>query len=174
MHPDVDEQRLRALRMSYQIARNEPDFVKGVPVGWNGPTAGPTAAEKQQRILSREQKLQRILDNAANLGYPENLVKAKPEDWRMVEEGAERLPPNTFQFPADEHILSEWRLLSGRAHGLIWPLHYVPEPPTQAADPPFVTAPIAMSLDRFLGCVFNALAMLNCAVDYYSDLIKKP
>lgn len=52
MHLDVDERRLRALRMSYQIARNELNFVKGVPVGWNGPTAGPTAAEKQQRVLS--------------------------------------------------------------------------------------------------------------------------
>ena len=174
MHPNVDERRLRALRMSYQIAKNDLNFVKGVPVDWNGVNAGPTLAGKQQWQLSREQKLQRVLDNGTNLGFTENQVKAKPEDWRMVEEGAKRLPPNTFRCPADAHIMSEWRLLSGRAHGLVWPLHYVPEPPTRVADPRFVTAPVAMSLDRMLGHVHNALTMVNCAVDHFADLIKAP
>ena len=60
MHPNVDERRLRALPMSYQIAKNDLNFVKGVPVDWNGVNAGPTLAGKQQWQLSREQKLQRV------------------------------------------------------------------------------------------------------------------
>jgi len=72
----------------------------------------------------------------------------------------------------DEHIVSEWRLLSGRAHGLIWPLHYLPDPPPESSDPRFVTAPIAMWFGRMLGSVHNALVMVNCAVDYYTDMVK--
>lgn len=161
MHPNVDERRLRALRMSYQIAKNELNFVKGVPVDWNGVNAGPTLARKQHWQLSREQKLQRVLDNGTNLGYTEKQVKKRPEDSLMVEEGAKRLPPNTFHCPPDEHMLSDWRLLSGRAHGLVWPLRYIPEPPK-------------LSLDRLLGHVHNALTLLNCAVDYYTDMVKAP
>ncbi len=174
MDPNVHQRRLRALRMSYQIAKNELNFVKGVPVDWNGVGAGPTVVEKQQKQLSREQKLQRVIDNGTALGLSERDVKDKPNDTTMVEEGAKRLPPGTFQCPPEEHILTEWRLLSGRAHGLIWPVHYSDNAPVQAADPRFVTAPVAMSLDRMLGSAHNALVMVNCAVDHFADLIKAP
>ena len=115
-----------------------------------------------------------MLDIGTKLGYNENQLRAFPRDWQMVEDGAKRLPPNTFHCPADEHILTEWRLLSGRAHGHIWPVHYSDSKPVQSDDPRFVTAPIAMSLDRMLGSVHNALTMVNCAVDHFVDLIKAP
>ena len=115
------------------------------------------------------------LDNGLHLGFTEQRVKDKPSDTIMVEEGAKRLPPGTFQCSAHEHILTEWRLLSGRAHGYIWPMHYSDVPPVQSKkDPRFIEVPIAMSLDRMLGHVHNATTKINCAVDHFTDLIKAP
>lgn len=120
-------------------------------------------------MTSREQKLQRVIDNDLRLGFTERQVKEKPNDTTMVGEGAKRLPPSIFQFSADKHVVAEWRLLSGRAHGNIWPVHYSDTRPVQSADPRFVTAPVAMSLDRMLGSVHTALTMVNCAVDHFSE-----
>ncbi|WBP94906.1 hypothetical protein O6072_02630 [Mycolicibacterium neoaurum] len=174
MDPDVTVRRLRALRMSYQIAKAELTFVRGVPENWNGPAAGPTAEQKLDRVRSREKKLQRVVDNAIRLGFSEREVRDKPTDTMMVEESAKRLPPGSFHCAADEHLLTEWRLLSGRAHGLIWPIHYSDATVVRSSDARFITAPIAMSLDRMLGSVHNAITLINCAVDHYSELIKAP
>jgi hypothetical protein len=173
MHPDVKERRLRALRMSYQIASNELKFVEGMPVNWTR-NKGPSAAVKQSLTSTRQQKTQRVLENGSSLGFTENVLRAHPKDWQMVEDGAKRLPPSTFHCPPEEHILTEWRLLSGRAHGNIWPVHYSDTPPVKSSDPRFVTASVAMSLDRMLGSAHTALTMVNCAVDCFGDLIKAP
>jgi hypothetical protein len=53
---------------------------------------------------SRQQKVQRVLDNGKKLGFGENQFRAFPKDWQMVKDGAKRLPPGTFQ------------LSGGRAH----------------------------------------------------------
>ncbi len=164
---DQDERRLRALQLARAQCLAEREHVENIAPGFrvqNGPTLGPFIESRKKRVTD-------VMSDGVALGYDETQVKAKPKDSKMVRAGGDRIPAEYL--PGGDpgaHVLSEWRLLSARAHGFQWPIKYGADEQPHAADPRFVTMDIAVSLDRILGSIRIALIAARVALDRYAAL----
>ncbi|GCE37973.1 hypothetical protein Rhow_000857 [Rhodococcus wratislaviensis] len=163
MDPDTNERRLRALRSSHEDIRNEINYLDE----FDHAAAGADPDEARAYIESRIAKKQRLLANGVTLGFEDSQVKQKESDFNMVTYAKSRLPNH------GSDLTSEWRLLSGRAHGLNWPTTFGESKPDDT-DPRFVVRPIGLTLDRILGSVFIATTVTKAALETYAGLAGHP
>lgn len=164
---DQDERRLRGLQLARAQCLAEREHVENIAPGFlvqGGPPVGPFVESRRQRVA-------KVIEDGAALGFGEAMVKAKPKDKTMVKLGGDRIPPDLL--PGGDpgaHVLSEWRLLSARAHGFQWPIKYGADEQPHADDPRFVTMNVAVSPDRILGSIRIALIAGRVALDRYAEL----
>lgn len=164
---DQEERRLRGLQLARAQCLADREHVEDVAPGFRVQGAPPLGAF----IASRRKRIEDVFEDGAKLGFDEAAVKRKPKDKTMVKLGGDRIPE--AYLPGGDpgaHTLSEWRLLSARAHGFQWPIRYGSDEQPNPDDPRFVTLNIALSPDRMLGSIRVALIAARVALDRYAAL----
>ena len=161
---DVLTRRTRALQLARAQCRAELNFVKGYPSRGDRPAADHFTKMRKMRETG-------VLADGVRLGIDEKVVKAKPPDGEIVGAGAARIPDSLLGGrPSAATVLSEWRLLSGWAHGFLWQVRYTSDPEPRAEGQRFETFKIAMSLDRYLGSIRIAFTAVRVAMDRFALL----
>ncbi|WP_433629132.1 hypothetical protein [Nocardia sp. CA-120079] len=171
MDDDPNQRRLRALQIAYAQAEAESLHVRDIAPGWRQPGETGIGAF----IDSRAERRQRVVADGEQLGFSEKQIKSKPKDQDIVRRGGDRLPDGwLFDNSPGAYVISEWRLLSGRAHGFQWPIKLGSIPIANSARPDFETYDVAWSLDRALGSVRVALRVARYAMDRWAFLAGMP
>ncbi len=166
---DRDERRKRGLQLARAQCDADREHAEDLAPGFRPPGAPPLGPF----IESRKDRVTRVLEDGRILGFDEKTIKAKPRDKSIVKAGGDRIPASYL--PGGDpgaHVLSEWRLLSARAHGFQWPIRYSSEEQPHPNDPRFVTLDVAVSLDRLLGSIRVALIAVRIALDRYAYLAR--
>jgi hypothetical protein len=164
---DDDERtrRTRALQLARIQCLAERTHIEGIPPEWRSEYL------TDQFIETRRLREDAVLADAQWLGIAESAVKNKPRDSVIVRGGADRIPDAALAGrPSGPYVLAEWRLLSGWAHGFLWPVRYTspPDPPVRGQR--FESYKVAMSLDRYLGSVKVGFVAARVAMDRYAAL----
>ncbi|MGW5514191.1 hypothetical protein [Nocardia africana] len=170
MDDDESERRIRALKIAYTQAEAESLHVRDIAPSWRHPDAKGIGAFME----SRERRKQGIIEDGARLGFTEKEIKHKPKDQDIVRGGASRLPVGWLGDNPGASVISEWRLLSGRAHGFQWSIKYSSEPVGDGDREGFATYDLGWSLDRALGSVRVALRVLRFGLDRWAELAGLP
>jgi hypothetical protein len=164
---DDEEQtrRTRALQLARVQCLAERTHVEGIPREWRSEYL------TDQFVETRRLREDAVLADAQRLGIAESVVKNKPPDYVIVREGAGHIPDAALAGrPSAPYVLAEWRLLSGWAHGFLWPVRYTSPPGPPVEGQRFESYKVAMSLDRYLGSVKVGFVAARVAMDRYAAL----
>jgi len=143
----------------------EREFVKGLAPDWYS-----SNVEIGELIASRTQRVADVVSDGAYLGIDESTISKKPKDSKIVRAGADRIPAAVLAgHQPGAYVVSEWRLLSGRAHGFHWPAKYANDA-RHCENDRFVTYDVSIPLDRFLGSIRVAMIAARVAMDRYAVL----
>lgn len=168
LHPDTTERRLRALQIAHENLRNEINYLEG----YDTASAGNLEYDQGDLlayVARRRLKKSDLIQNGFDLGYEEKDIKQFAGDYRIVEAVSKSMPIGAeHRYDVPTRLLSEWRLLSGRAHGLPWPTIFADSQPSK--DSRFAVRPITLPLDRILVSIHLALSVVGRALDQFAEL----
>jgi hypothetical protein len=161
---DVQTRRTRTLQLARAQCLAEHVYVDGYPSDNDKSVIDEFTATRKKRENG-------VIADGKRLGIEESAVKAKPRDGDIVRDGAARIPDSLLGGrPSAATVLSEWRLLSGWAHGFLWPVRYTSRREQREEDERFETYKIAMTLDRYLGSIRIAFTTVRVAIDRFAPL----
>jgi hypothetical protein len=162
---DQMTRRARGLIIARAQCVAERDFVQGVAPDWY-----TSNVMTNELIASRRQRVSDVAADGERLGIEESAIAKKPKDSTIVRAGADRIPTTVLAgHQPGPYVVSEWRLLSGRAHGFHWPAKYAGDA-RPSDDDRFVTYDVAIPLDRLMGSVRVAMVSARVALDRYAVL----
>lgn len=166
----LDDERLvrrtRALIVARTQCAAELEHIEQLAPGWrtSDVALGPAIARRTSRR-------DRVLADGQRLGLDAATIRRKPKDQRIVRDGGDRIPPDLLPGNAPgAYVLSEWRLLSSRAHGFHWAVKLASTGQPDPDDARFATYDATIPIDRFLGSIRVAMIAVRVAIDRFALL----
>ncbi|AMT71965.1 hypothetical protein [Mycobacteroides immunogenum] len=163
---DDDERtrRTRALVMAHGQCKAEREFCQNLPSTWFVPNERPPLGDHYVNLTRR---MEGVLADGERQGIDKSEVIKKPKDSKIVRDAADRIPSGFLNAEPGAHVLSEWRLLSGRAHGFHWPVRYAVEGRFDAETQRLIY-PAKIPVGRFLGSIRIAMVTARVAMDRFA------
>ncbi|MBA0047729.1 hypothetical protein [Mycobacteroides sp. LB1] len=155
--------RTRALMIAREQCKRELEFAAGLSPDWYGANR-----DLDPWLIRLKERAEEVVTDGDRLNIGRSTIEKKTSDTEIVRLGGERIP--AIALPGHQpspHLLSEWRLLSGRAHGFHWSARYAVEE-RPGSDERFVVYDSAIPADRFLGSVRVAMVATRTAMDRYA------
>lgn len=168
LEPSSKERRLRALRVAHENLRNEVNYLSAFDTSSiQDPEFDETEAAAY--VAARKSKKEALVQNGIDLGYLRKEITERAHESKIVDAVSRTMPTgDEHRYYGATQLISEWRLLSGRAHGLPWPTTFSDSQPTE--DPRFEVRTTTLSLNRILVSIHLALSVVGRALDTFAEL----